>query len=135
MLTANIGFPSNRAFSGQELGFFAKFALEPVGISMVRLCPQGTQLPLFRLRTLTSPARVFVMPEADRVRIPVLEEIVPVYRGAFEGLGTLLLRHPLPEGMIFSKVGLIFSNVAIPSVNRRSAFPLRSRLNRTFRGL
>ena len=103
MLTAKIGFASNRAFSGQEVGFFAKFVLEPGWHIYGAPLPSGYTATTISFDDAHVARQSFRMPEADRVRIPVLEEIVPVYRGAFEGLGTLLLKHPLPEGRIVLK--------------------------------
>jgi hypothetical protein len=103
VLTAKIGFASNRAFSGQEVGFFARFVLEPGWHIYGAPLPAGYIATTISFDDAHVARQSFRMPEADRVRIPVLEEIVPVYRGAFEGLGMLLLKHPLPEGRIVLK--------------------------------
>ena len=45
----------------------------------------------------------FRLPDAHNMPIPLFGETLPVYSGEFEGSGTLLLKHPLPEGTITLK--------------------------------
>jgi len=99
VLTATIGFPALRAFAGQELGFFAKFVLEP------HWHAYGTPLPSAYTATSISfddthiSCQSFHLPEAHSIPLPLLGETLPVYSGEFKGSGTLLLKHPLAEGM------------------------------------
>ncbi len=103
-----VGFASGRAFSGQEVGFFAKFAVQP-GWHVY-----GSPLPpAYTATTLTfDQAHVLrqdlQMPEAAKLHIPVLGETLPVYSSTFEARGTLLLKHPLPQGSVVFKGRLDF---------------------------
>ncbi len=87
-LTAQIGFPSGRAFSGQEVSFLARFALQP-GWHVY-----GASIS-------------FSNPELVRQSFQLREEL-PLYEGAFDGIGTLLLKHPLPEGALILRGQLQF---------------------------
>jgi hypothetical protein len=40
--------------------------------------------------------------------IPALRETLPAYSGSFKGIGSLLLKHPLPEGRLVLPGGLAF---------------------------
>jgi len=103
VVTATIGLPTMRALSGQELAFFAKFAVAD-GWRIY-----GAPLPSEYTATAISfedehvSHQSFRLPEAHNMRIPLLGETLPVYSGEFEGSGTLLLKHPLPDGMIALK--------------------------------
>ena len=97
-LSVQIGFPSREAFAGQEVGFFARFALQP-GWHIY-----GSPLPA--QYTTTSVIfdgsavahRTFELPAAELLTLPALGETLPVYSGSFQGNGTLLLKFPLPDG-------------------------------------
>lgn len=99
-LIAQIGFASPEAFAGQEVGFFAKFALEP-GWHVY-----GTPLP--EPYTPISVAfddpkilrQSFDLPAATPTEIPALGETLSVYSGRFQGIGSLLLRFPLDAGPV-----------------------------------
>jgi len=97
-LTLEIGLSAARAFAGQEIGFFAKFTLEP-GWHVY-----GAPLP-----KAYTPTRVafddpkiirqsFELPSATPLRAAALGETLPVYAGAFRGSGSLLLKFPLDAG-------------------------------------
>jgi peroxiredoxin len=99
-LTIVIGLSTATAFAGQEIGFFAKFAVEP-----------GWHIygaPMHEGYTATSvtfegPAIVrqsFEPPGATPKRMGSLGETVPVHSGSFQGLGLLLLKFPLDVGKI-----------------------------------
>jgi hypothetical protein len=97
-LEVQIGFPSAKAFAGQEVSFFARFALQP-GWHVY-----GSPVPA----SYTTTSIAFVSPSVARqelklplpeiLHIPALGETLPVYSGSFQGIGTLLLKFPLPEG-------------------------------------
>jgi AhpC/TSA family/Disulphide bond corrector protein DsbC len=99
-LSVRIGFPSAKAFAGQEVGFFAHFTLQP-GWHIY-----GTPLP----ERYTNTSIAFIgpgivrqeleLPAAEMLDIPALGETLPVFGGSFTGIGTLLLKHPLPEGRL-----------------------------------
>lgn len=99
-LTVQVGLSTERAFAGQEIGFYAKFALEP-----------GWHVygsPLLEHYTATSVEfddpkimhQNFQLPPATPIRIAGLRETLPVYSGAFQGSGSLLLKYPLDDGRI-----------------------------------
>jgi hypothetical protein len=97
-LTVEIGFSGANAFAGQEIGFFAKFKLEP-GWHVY-----GTPLPT--VYTATSIAfddpgivrQSFDLPEARPMKVSWLDETLPVYDGSFQEMGSLLLRFPFEAG-------------------------------------
>ena len=97
-LTVELGLSGAKAFAGQEIGFSAKFTLEP-GWHIY-----GAPLP--GDYTVTSIAfddpkiirQSFDLPEATPMEIPALAEILPVYSGSFKALGSLLLKFPVDAG-------------------------------------
>jgi hypothetical protein len=97
-LSAEIGFPVKRAFSGQELAFFARFTVEP-GWHVYGPSAPKQYAPLeVRFDDTKVQRQSLSLPEAEQMDIAVLGETVLFYRGSFEAIGTLLLKHPLPEG-------------------------------------
>lgn len=96
-LAAEIGFSAAKAFAGQEIGFFAKFRLDR-GWHVY-----GTPLPTaytaisiaFDHAGIVSQA--FELPPA-RIMKTGADESLPVYCDSFQGLGSLLLKYPFPEG-------------------------------------
>jgi peroxiredoxin len=99
-LTIVIGLSTATAFAGQEIGFFANFALET-----------GWHIygaPLLDGHTATSVTfdgppimrQSFELLEAVPTRMDLLGETVPVHSGSFQGLGSLLLKFPLDDGKI-----------------------------------
>jgi len=103
VLTATIGFPTRRALSGQELAFFAKFAVADGWHIYGAPLPSGYMAAAISFETEHVYHQSFRLPEAHNMKIPVLGETLPVYSGEFEGSGTLLLKHPLPDGMALLK--------------------------------
>jgi len=99
-LVVQLGLASSKAFAGQEVGFFAHFALQP-GWHIY-----GTPVPAGYISTAITfggPSVVrqkLELPAAEILDIPALGENLPVYSGSFTGIGTLLLKHPLPEGRL-----------------------------------
>ena len=97
-LSVRIGLAAAQAFAGQQIGFFAHFALQP-GWHIY-----GAPLPERYLPTsitFEGPAvasQKLELPEASRLDFPILGETLPVFSGRFQGIGTLLLKFPLPEG-------------------------------------
>jgi len=79
-LTVRVGLSSARAFAGQEIGFFAKFALEPE----------------WHVYATTSVA--FDDPKVVKQSFSL--ERLPAYEGQFQGLGSVLLKFPLDAGPI-----------------------------------
>ena len=97
-LTVKIGLSSAQAFAGQEIGFFAKFALEPgwhvYGAPLP--APYTPTSVVFHDSKIVRQS--FELPEAETIWIAALEEAMPVYAGALEGRGSLLLKFPLDAG-------------------------------------
>ena len=97
-LAVQIGLASSKAFSGQEVAFLAHFALQPGWhIYGAPLPPAYTTTSI----TFDSPnigSQKLELPAAAMLEIPTLGETLPVYSGAFSAIGTLLLKHPLPDG-------------------------------------
>jgi hypothetical protein len=99
-LTIVIGLSTARAFAGQEISFFAKFALEPGWHVYGALLPAGYTTTSV---TFDGPAIVrqsFDLPPAAPMQVKFLEETVPVHSGSFQSLGSLLLKFPLDAGKI-----------------------------------
>jgi hypothetical protein len=107
-LTTRIGFPSPRAFAGQEISFFADFVLEP-GWHIY-----GSPLPAEYTTTsilFDGPGVVrqsLELPPTERLEFPLLGETLPVFSGSFRATGTLLLKYPLPEGRLVLPGRLVF---------------------------
>jgi AhpC/TSA family/Disulphide bond corrector protein DsbC len=99
-LAVQIGLASGKMFAGQEVSYVANFALQP-GWHIY-----GTPLPAGYTATsivFEGPSVVnqrLELPAAEMLEIPALGETLPVYSGAFRGIGTLLLKFPLPEGRL-----------------------------------
>jgi len=89
-LQVQIGFPSRRAFAGQELSFFARFTLQP-GWHVYAASS-------IEFETEAVERQEVAWPEPETMEVPALNESQKVYTGAFEVHGKLLLRFPLPEG-------------------------------------
>ena len=97
-LKVELGLSGAQAFAGQEIGFIAKFTLEP-GWHVY-----GTPLPdAYTATSITfdDPKVIrqsFLLPEAEPIEDATLGETVPAYSGAFQGLGSLLLKFPIDAG-------------------------------------
>jgi hypothetical protein len=97
-LSVELALSGGRAFAGQEIGFSAKFQLEP-GWHVY-----GTPLPV--AYTVTSIAfddpkivgQSFELPDAELMENAALNETLPVYSGSFQAVGSLLLKFPLAAG-------------------------------------
>ena len=107
-LSVEIGLSGSKAFAGQELGFFARFKLEP-GWHVY-----GTPLPgAYTAASITfdDPKIIrqsLVLPEARPMEMAALGETLPVYGGSFEGVGSLLLKFPIDAGLTVLKGQLRF---------------------------
>jgi AhpC/TSA family len=99
-LTVQIGLSAAKAFAGQEIGFSAKFTLAP-GWHVY-----GAPLPANYTPTsvVFDDAKIarqsFELPPAALMEFAEPPETLPVYSGAFQGLGSLLLKYPLEDGQI-----------------------------------
>jgi hypothetical protein len=99
-LTIVIGLSTARAFAGQEISFFAKFALEPGWHVYGAPLPEGCTTTSVMFDGPAIVRQSFDLPPAAPMRVNFLEETVPVYSGSFRGLGSLLLKFPLDAGKI-----------------------------------
>jgi hypothetical protein len=99
-LAVRIGFPSAKAFAGQEVAFFADFSLQPGWHIYGALLPEGDTTTSIKFDSPNVASQKLELPAAEMLHIPVLRETLPVYTGSFQCLGTLLLKHPLPEGKL-----------------------------------
>jgi hypothetical protein len=97
-VTITIGLSTARAFAGQEIGFFAKFALEPGWHVYGAPLPEGCTTTSVTFDGPTIVRQTFELPSAAPMRTVFLGETVPVHSGAFRGLGSLLLKFPLDDG-------------------------------------
>jgi hypothetical protein len=97
-LTVEVGLSAAKAFAGQEVGFFAKFQLEP-GWHVY-----GTPLPdAYTATSITFDdpkviRQTFELPDAQPMELAALGETLPVYGGSFQAMGSLLLRFPIDAG-------------------------------------
>jgi Disulphide bond corrector protein DsbC/AhpC/TSA family len=107
-LEVQIGFPSAKAYAGQEVAFFARFALQPgwhVYGSPISSGYTATSI------TFDGPNVVrhsLELPRAEMLNLPNLGETLPVYSRSFQAIGSLLLKHPLPEGKLALPGLLVF---------------------------
>jgi hypothetical protein len=99
-LTARIGFPTDRAFAGQEVSFRVQFALEPGWHVYGASAPEGYTATSIAFDDPRIIRQSFKLPEPELLEIPALGEALPVYSGSFQGIGTLLLKFPLPDGRL-----------------------------------
>jgi hypothetical protein len=97
-LTLEVALSGPKAFAGQEIGFLARFKLDP-GWHVY-----GTPLPApYTATSITfdDPKIIrqsFELPAARPMEITALGETPPVYGGSFQGLGSLLLKFPIVAG-------------------------------------
>lgn len=99
-LTAQIGFPNGRAFAGQEVSFRAAFALEPGWHVYGAPLPNGYTTTSIIFDGPQIIRQSFTLPEPGLLEIPALGETLPVYSGSFQGIGSLLLKFPIPDGRL-----------------------------------
>lgn len=97
-LRVQIGFPSRRAFAGQEVGFFARFTLQPGWHVYGSPLPAGYAALAIEFEGPAVIHQDVNLPEPEMIEFPLLNEALPAYTGSFEIQGRLLLKFPLPEG-------------------------------------
>ncbi len=107
-LAVQIGLASGRAFSGQEVGFFARFALQPGWHIYGSPLPQNYTPTSINFASPGIETQKLELPSAQILSIPSLGEALPVYSGSFQAIGMLLLKHPLPEGKLLLPGHLAF---------------------------
>lgn len=99
-VTVAVGLASATAFAGQEIGFFAKFAVAPgwhvYGSSVA--APYTATAVTFDDPKIVNQS--FQLPPAESIRFPALKETLPVHSGSFQGIGSVLLKFPLDAGPV-----------------------------------
>lgn len=99
-VTVAVGLASASAFAGQEIGFFANFAVEPpwhVYGSSVAAPYTPTAVTFDDAKILNQS---FQLPPPQSIRFAALKETLPVLSGSFQALGSVLLQFPLDAGPI-----------------------------------
>jgi hypothetical protein len=99
-LAVRIGFPSAKAFAGQEVAFFANFSLQPGWHIYGAPLPEGYTTTSIAFDSPNVGSQRLELPAAKLLNFPILRETLPVYTGSFRWLGTLLLKHPSPDGRL-----------------------------------
>jgi hypothetical protein len=99
-LSVRVGFPTGRAFAGQEVSFFARFTLEPGWHIYGSPAPQDLTVTSIVFEDSAVMSQEVAWPEPPIVEFPSLNQRVPAYGGSVEALGKLLLKFPLPEGAL-----------------------------------
>jgi hypothetical protein len=97
-LNIQIGLASAKAFAGQEVGFFARFALDPGWHVYGAPLPDAYTSTAVVFNDPKVVRQSFTLPQAQPLEFPLLGETLPVYEGQFQGLGTVLLKFPLDAG-------------------------------------
>ncbi|MGA9885223.1 MAG: protein-disulfide reductase DsbD domain-containing protein [Candidatus Acidiferrales bacterium] len=95
-----LGLSAERAFAGQEIGFFARFALEPGWHVYGSPLPENYTVTSVVFDAPKVISQSFELPPATPTRFADLGETLPVYSGSFRGVGALLLKYPLDEGKV-----------------------------------
>lgn len=99
-LAVQIGFPSATAFAGQEVAFFARFTSESGWHIYGAAVPERYTATTIAFEGPNVVDQRLELPRAEMVSFPTLGETLPVYSGSFQAIGTLVLKHPLPEGRL-----------------------------------
>jgi hypothetical protein len=99
-VTVAVGLASATGFAGQEIGFFAKFEVEP-GWHVYGSSVASPYTPTsVRFDDPKVVNQTFQLPPAESVRLAALDETLPVHSGSFQGIGSVLLKFPLDAGPI-----------------------------------
>ena len=97
-LTVEVGLSTAKGFAGQEIGFFAKFNLEPGWHVYGAPLPEAYTTTSVRFDDPKVVRQSFELPPATPVLVPASGGEFLVHGGSFQGLGSLLLKFPLDEG-------------------------------------
>jgi hypothetical protein len=133
-LAVRIGLSSATAFAGQRIGFFTQFQLEPGWHVYGAPLPESyipTSVTFEDPKILTQS---FELPRAQPKEIAALNEVLPIYTGAFEGMGSLLLKFPLDGGpaALSGKVHFQQCSEAVCEAPESIAFELKLMLEQFF---
>ncbi|MBV9768882.1 MAG: redoxin domain-containing protein [Bryobacterales bacterium] len=94
-----VGLSSAKAFAGQEISFFTKFEIDPGWHVYGAPLPESYTTTSVTFDDSKVIRQSFTLPPAKPKEIPVLRERLFVYEGAFEAMGSLLLKFPLDSGI------------------------------------
>jgi DsbC/DsbD-like thiol-disulfide interchange protein len=97
-LTVEVALASARAFAGQEIGVSAKFQIEPGWHVYGAPLPDAYTPTSITFDDPKIIRQAFKFPEAAPMDDAVLGEVIPVYSGSFQALGSLLLKFPIDAG-------------------------------------
>jgi len=97
-LSVEIGLSGSKAFAGQEVGFFAKFKLEPGWHVYGAPLPEAYTAASITFDDPRIIHQSFELPKAQPRELAALGETLPVYGGSFQGLGSLRLKFPTEQG-------------------------------------
>jgi len=97
-LTVEIGLSGARAFAGQEIGFYARFTLEPGWHVYGEPLPNAYTAASITFDDPRIARQSFELPAAEPMEMAALGETLPVYGGSFQGVGSLLLKFPFEAG-------------------------------------
>ena len=121
-LTVEIGLSGAKAFAGQEIGFFAKFKLEP-GWHVYGTPFQTRTRPCRSISTIPKIVRQsFELPEARPMEIAALNETLPVYSGSFQGWVRCCSNFQSKRAIPCCLANSVFSSAATPSARRQRLF-------------
>jgi len=96
-LRLEVGLSSARAFAGQEIGFSAKFKLEPGWHVYGAPVPDTYTATLITFDDPKIIRQSFELPDPQPME-RAIGEALPVYGGSFQALGSLLLKFPMVAG-------------------------------------
>ncbi len=99
-LTVEVGLAAAKGFAGQQIGFFAKFTLEPGWHIYGAPLPEAYTPTSVAFDDPNVIAQSFDLPPAQPMEIGALGETIPVYSGSFSGTGSLLLKFPIDAGEV-----------------------------------
>jgi len=128
-LTVQIGFPSPKAFAGQEVGFFARFIVKDGWHIYGSSVPANYAATSVTFDGPDVVSQRFELPTAEMLNLPALGETLPVYSGSFQGIGSLVLKHPLPEGKLVLPGHLRFQQCSNTVCEPPQTFPFELALN------
>jgi hypothetical protein len=94
-LTVEVALSSARAFAGQEIGFSARFQVQPGWHVYGSPLPEAYTTTSIGFDDPKVVRQSFELPPAETTAVA---EGLPVYSGSFQGLGRLLLKYPIAAG-------------------------------------
>ena len=87
-----------KAFAGQEIGYSARFKLEPGWHVYGTPLPDGYTATSITFNDPKIVRQSLVFPQAHPMEITALGETLPAYSDSFQALGSLLLKFPIDAG-------------------------------------